>query len=197
VDLTHGFLRKTSDLVQQMTHTGEILAPEEVYVLDEGVIDVLADTEKPDVVKVFNLLKVIERQLRQRSREAPYLVPIGERAEEVAKAFQDRQLTTQQALDELTSLLNEAREADSSREASDFSVEGFSVFWLLKRIQVADAEPIARSLEVVFAEHPYWRESPAQNRDVRRGLYKALIDAKVEKVGDVVGYLLSVLRRSR
>ena len=196
VDVTLSFLRKTSALVQEKTHTGEILAPEEVYVLDEGVIDVLADTDKPDIVKVFNLLKVLELQLRQRSKEAPYLVPIGERAEEVARAFEDRQLSTQQALDELTKLLQETREADSSREASDFSVEGFSVFWLLKRIDVADAEPIARSLETVFAKHPYWRQSPAQGRDVRRGLYKALIDAKVEKVGDVVGYLLSVLRRS-
>jgi hypothetical protein len=32
VDVTHSFLRKTSALVQEMTHTGEILAPEEVYV---------------------------------------------------------------------------------------------------------------------------------------------------------------------
>lgn len=197
VDVTHGFLRKTADLVQAKTHTGEILAPEEVYVLDGGVIDVLSDTGKPAVIKVFNLLKVLEQQVRDRSKGAPYLVPIGERAEEIARAFEDRQLSTQQALDELTSLLSEAREADATREQSDFSVEGFSVFWLLKRIEVADAEPIARSLEAVFAAHPFWRESPAQGRDVRRGLYKALIDAKVEKVGDVVGYLLSVLRRSR
>jgi type I restriction enzyme R subunit len=196
VDVTHSFLRKTADLVQAKTHTGEILSPEEVYVLDEGVIDVLADTDKPDVVKVFNLLKVLEQQVRERFKEAPYLVPIGERAEQIARAFEDRQLSTQQALDELTSLLNEARDADSTREQSDFSVEGFSVFWLLKRIGVADAEPIARSLETVFAEHPYWRQSAAQGREVRRGLYKALMAVKVEKVGDVVGYLLSVLRRS-
>jgi len=75
-------------------------------------------------------------------------------------------------------------------------LEGFSVFWLLKRIEVADAEPIARSMEAVLTEHPYWRQSAAQERDVRRGLYKALIEAKVEKVGDVVGYVLNVLRRA-
>lgn len=197
VDVTHSFLRKTAELVEAKTHTGEIRDPREVYILDEGVIGVLADPDKPDTVKVFNLLKVLEQQVRRRSNEAPYLVPIGERAEQIAQAFEAQQLSTQEALDELTSLLNEARDADQSREQSDFSVEGFSVFWLLKRIGVANAEPIARSLETVFAEHPYWRESPAQGRDVRRGLYKALIDAKVEKVPDVVGYLLSVLRRSR
>ncbi len=196
LDVTHSFLRKTAALVQEQTHTGTIREVEEVYVLNEGVIDVLADPDKPEVIKVFNLLKVLDQQARDRSKEAPYLIPIGERAEEVARAFEDRQLTTQQALDELTGLLNEAREADSSREASDFSVEGFSVFWLLKRIGVVDAEPIARSVEAVFVEHPYWRQSATQERDVRRDLYKSLIEAKVTEVGDVVGYLLSVLRRS-
>jgi type I restriction enzyme R subunit len=196
VDITHGFLRKTAELVAEKTHTGQILAAEEVYILDAGVIDVLADTDKPDVVKVFNLLKVLEAQVRNRAGEAPYLVPIGERAEQIAKAFEERQLSTQQALDDLTGLLAEARDADSAREQSDFSVEGFSVFWLLKRIGVADAEPIARSLGQVFVAHPYWRQSSAQERDVRRGMYKALIAAKVEKVQDVVGYVLSVLRRA-
>jgi type I restriction enzyme R subunit len=196
VDVTRSFLRKTANLVQAMTHTGEIMDPADVYVLDEGVIDVLADPDKPDTVKVFNLLKVLQQEVRRRAAAAPYLVPIGERAEEIATAFEQRQLTTQQALDELTRLLEEAREADQSREQSDFSVEGFSVFWLLKRIDVVDAEPVARSMERVFAGHPHWRQSAAQERDVRRGLYKALLDAKVERVADVVGYVLSVLRRA-
>ena len=87
--------------------------------------------------------------------------------------------------------------ADQTRRQSDFSVEGFSVFWLLKRIGVADAEPIARCMEAAFAAHRYWRQSPAQEMNVRRGLYKALIEAKVEKMPDVVGYILSVLRRAR
>jgi type I restriction enzyme R subunit len=129
VDVAGSFLRKTAELVQEKTHTGEILNPEDVYVLDERVIEVLADPEKPDVVKVFNLLKVLEQQVRERAREAPYLVPIGERAEEIAKAFEERQSSTEEALAELTSLLNEAGEADETRELSDFSVEGFSVFW--------------------------------------------------------------------
>jgi hypothetical protein len=51
-------------------------------------------------------------------------------------------------------------------------------------------------MEAAFAAHRYWRQSPAQELDVRRGLYKALIAAKVEKMPDVVGYILSVLRRA-
>jgi type I restriction enzyme, R subunit len=194
-DVAHSFLRKTSLLVQEMTHTGEIRSPDDIYVLDEGVIDAVANSDKPDTVKVFNLLKVIHQRTRDGGSEAPYLLPIGERAEQIATAFEDRQLSTQQALEELTTLLNEAREADASRDASDFSIEGFSVFWLLQRIGVRNADAIARNLEEVFGEQPHWRQSAAQERDVRRSIYKALIDANVVDVADVVGYLLSVLRQ--
>jgi type I restriction enzyme R subunit len=182
--------------VRGRTHTGEILDPDRVYRLDEGVLDVLADAEKPDTVKVFNLLKVLDEQVRERGREAPYLVPIGERAEEVARQFHERQLDTQVALDELTKLLTEARAADERRQQSDFSTEGFSVYFLLNRVDVPDAEPIAREMEQVFAEHPHWRQSEAQEREVRLGLYKALLDRQVERVTDVVGYVLSVVRRA-
>jgi len=197
VDVTHSFLRKTAALVQAKTHTGDIRDLGEVYVLDEGVIDALADPEKPDVVKVFNLLKVFEQEVRRRAAEAPYLVPIGERAEQIAQAFEAQQLSTREALDELTGLLAEAREADANRERSEFSIEGFSVFWLLKRINVPDAESIARSMDAVFQTHPHWRNSAAQERSVRRGLYKALLQTEVDRAADVVGYLLNILRRAR
>jgi type I restriction enzyme R subunit len=195
-DITGSFLRKTAEVVQAKTHTGEIRDPREVYILDEGVIDVLADPEKPDTVKVFNLLKVLEQEVRRRAAGAPYLVPIGERAEQIAQAFEAQQLSTQEALEELAGLLHEVNDADESRERSDFSVDGFSVFWLLKRIEVGAAETIARSMEQVLQGQPHWRTSTAQERAVRRGLYKALLDAKVERVADVVAYLLNVLRRA-
>ena len=76
------FLRKTAELVQEMTHTGRIMDPEDVYVLDERILDMLTDTDKPDTVKVFNLVKVLEQQAREKGPQQPYLIPIGERAEQ-------------------------------------------------------------------------------------------------------------------
>jgi type I restriction enzyme R subunit len=195
IDVTRSFLRKTTELVRDRTHSGEILDPKEIYRLDEGVLEALADSEKPDTVKVFNLVKVLEQQVRDRSRHAPYLVPIGERAVEVARLFYERQIDTQTALDELTKLLSEAQAADQRRQESDLSTEGFSVYFLLNRIDVSGAEYIARDMEQVFAEHPHWRTSGAQEREVRLGLYKALLVGDVDKVADVVRYVLSVLRR--
>jgi type I restriction enzyme R subunit len=196
VDITRSFLRKTADLVRDRTHTGEILDPDRIYRLNQGVLDVLAETDKPDTVKVFNLVKVLEQQVRERSLDAPYLVPIGERAEQIAEQFQERQVDTQDALQELTGLLGEVEAADKRREETDLTTDGFSVYFLLDRIDVPDSEAIAREVQPVYDAHPHWRESETQEREVRVGLYKVLLEHGAERVPDVVGYLLSVLRRS-
>ena len=78
-------------------------------------------------MKVFNLLKVLDQEVRKRAREAPYLRSIGDRAEEVARMFHERQMDALEALEELLKLRDEAAEADEARQETNLSVDGFSV----------------------------------------------------------------------
>lgn len=191
------FLHKTAELVKEMTHTGRILDPEKVYVLDEGVLDVLTDTEKPDIVKVFNLVKVLEQQAQEKGAEQPYLIPIGERAEQIAEAFQQRLIDAQRALDELTVLLEEAQAAERDRQESGMSMEAFSVAWLLNRDGVEGALDIGKSMETTFTEYPHWRASHQQQTEIRKELYKQLLPKmKVDAASELVGRIIEVLKRS-
>ncbi|HJQ94767.1 MAG TPA: type I restriction endonuclease subunit R [Acidimicrobiia bacterium] len=191
------FLRKTAELVQEMTHTGSILDPTDVYVLDEGVLDVLTDADKPDTVKVFNLVKVLEQQAREMGAQQPYLIPIGERAEQIAEAFQQRLIDAQRALDELTALLDEARLAEKDRQESGMSMEGFSVAWLLNREGVKGALDVGRKMEAAFADNPHWRASHPQQAEVRKALYRELLQGlEVPEAAELVGRIIDVLKRS-
>ena len=159
------------------------------------MLALLADDDVPDTVKVFNLLKVLDQEVRKRSREAPYLRPIGERAEEVARMFHERQMDTQEALQELLKLRGEAMEADEARKDSNLSVDGFSVFWVLQhRIGISGPEPIAEASDAVFAAHPHWKTVGREEREVRKGFYKVFLDAKIDNVVEVVGGLLNMLK---
>lgn len=195
VDIDKSFLRKTAELVREHTESGRITDPNEIYKLDEGVLDLLADDDVPDTVKVFNLLKVLDNEVRKRSQEAPYLRPIGERAEEIARLFRERQMDALDALQELLDLKDEAAAADEARRQTNLSVDGFSVYWVLRhRINVETPEPIAEAVDKVFSEWPNWKMVTSEERDVRAGIYKALIDAKVDNLADVVGGLLTMLK---
>jgi type I restriction enzyme R subunit len=197
VDVDRSFLHKTADLVRQQTHSGRIIDPSKVYVLDQGVIDVLADPNKPSTVKVFNLVKVLEQEIEQKRERQPYLIPIGERAEAVAREFQERQLSTEDALAELTKLLSETQDAERLRAESNLNLEAFAIFWMLNRMTLPHADVVANAMDMEFRENPYWRQSPQQERQIRLRFYSSLIAAGVDqaKLTEVVDSVLNVLRR--
>ena len=55
---------------------------------------------------------------------------------------------------------------------------------MLNKEGVENAEGIARELEVTFARYPHWRVSEAQERDVRRELYRVLLQDKLKTMRD-------------
>lgn len=191
------FLRKTAKLVQEHTQTGEIRDPEDVYKLNAATLEKLASAEKPDTVKIFNLLKALDEMVRVNAQHEPYLINIGERAQQIAEAFEDRQKTTQDALDELQKLLAEVKEAEKQRDETRLSPEAFAVYWLLKKEGVKEAQRVAESVGKAFDQHPHWQTSSHQEQEVRRSLYKAFIDAGVkEAVVETAQGIMRMLRKA-
>ena len=191
------FLRKTARLVQEHTQTGRIELPTQFQTLTAEALEAIARRHPPDTVKVFNLLKALDELVRQNAGIEPYLISIGDRAEAIAAAFEDRQMETQQALAELERLVAAVREAQKLRDETQLSPEAFAVFYVLKLDGVHDPLRAAQTIERAFAQFPHWQVSEAQEREVRKSLFKALIDAGVEAVAEVADRLLRLLRRAR
>ncbi|MDD5219938.1 MAG: HsdR family type I site-specific deoxyribonuclease, partial [Candidatus Bipolaricaulis sp.] len=153
------FLRKTAQIVQQHTATDRVNEPCAGHEINAELLDRLAGDEKPDTVKVFNLIKALYQLVAEREQEEPYLIPIGERARVIAEAFEQRQVTSQQALAELEKLVAEYGAAVSERKRTDLSADGFGVYWLLQREGVDDAQKVAREAAAAFVQYPHWKES--------------------------------------
>lgn len=194
IPVDRSFLRKTAQLVRAHAETGGIQGPDDVYRLDAETLQRLAEAPRPDAMKVFNLLKALRDVVDQEGARAPYLISIGERAEAIAQAFEDRQTTTQETLRQLVSLVEEYGEAERARQHSDLSPAGFAVYWVLKRSGMANADRVARDAEAALARYPHWPRSPEQERGLRTALYKSLIDAGVNRVVEYGDRLLRILR---
>jgi type I restriction enzyme R subunit len=190
------FLRKTARLVQQHTKSGRITEPEKFYALTADALVKIAGKSQPDTVKVFNLLKALHDLVDQRGRTEPYLISIGDRAEEIARAFEEHQMTTQQALEGLERLVADLKGAEKARGKTGLSPEGFAAFYLLKQDGVAEALKVAEQISDAFGRYPHWQTSERQEQEVRVKLYKALMDAGVVKVVDGATKLMKLLRRS-
>ena len=164
--------------------------------LDANTLEKIAEADTPDTVKVFNLLKALHAMVQEKDREQPYLISIGDKAEEIAQAFEDRQQTTQNTLRELERMVQELKEAEAQRDETNLDPEAFAVYWYLNKAEVPKALDVARTASSAFEQYPHWQTSTHQEQDVRRALYKALIDAGVEKVVDIAQGIMRILRRS-
>ncbi|MCS7240394.1 MAG: HsdR family type I site-specific deoxyribonuclease [Candidatus Bipolaricaulota bacterium] len=198
-DITdRGFLRKTAEIVRKLTRTPGIMELGPVYALNGAALEKLAHQEVSETVRVFNLIKAFFQLVNKRKQNEPYLIPIGERAERIAQAFYARQLSSQEALRELTKLVDEVKTAEEERKASDLSPEGFAVYWSLKREGVEPAHRIAQRVEEALKALPHWDWDPAQEREFRKELYKVLLEAGcVDGVRGMVEGILRILRRQR
>ena len=174
--------RKTALLVREHTHSGKIKDPIEIYEINEKLLARLqADDKTSDTVKVFNILKSIEKMVQKDGHAEPYLVAIGERAEKIADAYKQRQINTQEALKNLEELIEESLEAKKARAEKDLDKDAFAMFWLLRGEGVKEPEDAAKQMEKVFTNYPHWKNSEPQAREVRKALYKILIDKGVKE----------------
>ena len=70
------------------------------------------------------------------------------------------------------------------------------MYWLLNRQQIPEAQTIARAAEDAFTRFPHWQRSAEHEREVRKVLYKTLVDAGVDQVVEVAGRIMTMLRRT-
>jgi type I restriction enzyme R subunit len=147
-------------------------------------------------VKVFNLLKTMHDLVEEKAVQQPYLLSIGDKAEEIARSFEGRQQTTQQTLQALEKLVAEVTEAEQRKDEAGLTPDAFAVFWMLQRAEVPKAQEVARAVGEAFTTFPHWQTSSHQEQEVRKAIYKALIDAKVDGVIDVANGILKMLRRA-
>ncbi|HID89968.1 MAG TPA: HsdR family type I site-specific deoxyribonuclease [Anaerolineae bacterium] len=199
VSVDKSFLRKTAEIVQKHTATCAVREPKETYEIGPAALLALVYEERPDTVKVFNLLCELHRLVESRGHEQPHLIPIGERAEAVRRAFEERQITSQQALAELEALAQTLREAEEQRRKSALSPQAFVVAWwarVQKGMSPEEAERLAASVEPVFNQYPHWAVSKSQERGLRKRLYKNLIQVGVQDVVAWADEMLALLRRT-
>ena len=105
----------------------------------------------------------------------PYLVPIGERAETIVNRYKERQISTQEALEQLQLELDEVDELQRQRREPGLSSEGPAGLFLLQRDGVEKAVEVAKEMAAAFESYPHWRTSAEQDRQLRKALYKSVL----------------------
>jgi type I restriction enzyme R subunit len=201
VPVDKSFLRKTAEIVQKHTQTSQIRKPQTTYEIGTKALLALLHEERPDTVKVFNLLKELNRIVAEQGKTEPHLIPIGERAEEIRRRFEERLISAQQALQDVEEIVRQLQTAQEERRSSPLSPQAFAVEWWLRTqgVEAEKAAQTAASLEEAFARFPNWSINIADERELRLTLYKALMSLGIHEEEVVVAWanrILDLLRRA-
>ncbi|HEX8230563.1 MAG TPA: HsdR family type I site-specific deoxyribonuclease [Chloroflexia bacterium] len=164
---------KTRDLLHQ--HTGSSMElPGTIHQLGAKELEALRQSGVADTTKVLNLRKILAVTVAADGASKPFLHSIGERAETLAALYEDRQLTTQQALVEFEKLAQEAVEAESQRQTLDVDENTFAIYTVLRPLANGSSVEQARSINQLFTLHPDYVWNEEQKRMLRAKLYKVL-----------------------
>ena len=192
------FQKKTNELVQK--HIGALVAAEttpEYVRIDKSTIDAIKQRDEGTATKVINLVKSIEK-IAEKNSDDPFLIALAERAKAVQESFEERQMTTADALAELVKELekNEQRKKEQAAKGLD----GLTYFVLCKLTDdgIPNPETASRKVAAAFAKFPNWRSSEAELREVRKEVTFALFaeEDDMEKVTATVEALFTLLKKS-
>lgn len=191
------FQRKTDNLVREHIGTYGVGELSDLVQINGDTIETIKAEQGGDGTKVINLVKSIQKTAEDESDD-PYLIAMAERAQAVLQGFEDRQTTTQEALDELLCEVqkNEQRKVEQAEKGFDGLT--YFVYRTLLDEGIGNAEDVSRQIKAAFLAFPNWRSSEAALRELRQKVTFALV-AEAEDINSVVGIvdrLFSLLERA-
>jgi len=188
------FQRKTNELVQSKI-TGT--APEfnnEYFEINEKTIEKIKDSQDNDNTKVINLVKSIERIAEEESDD-PFLIGIKERAESVEERYEDRQISTQEALEEIRKLYEEDIQRKKEQAEKGFDGLTFYIYRMLMEKDINNIEAVTKQIKDEFLNHPNWKTSDKELRELRKAVYYAILSEEddIDKAAKLIDELFNHL----
>jgi type I restriction enzyme R subunit len=186
---------KTRDLLQKHTISGQLELPGAIHALGPEELAKLRESDTSENTKILNLRKILSVTVQDNGASKPFLLSIGERAEKLAEAYGDRQVTTQQALLEFEKLAREATKADVERQRLGLDENSFAIHKTVGETDNGFDAKQAKAINALFENFPDYRWNKQQESKLRTELYKTLRPlVGTEKMIEVANRLLKLQR---
>ena len=166
---------KTKELLKQHTASGKLDLPGAIHELGPKELAALRSDDASDTTKILNLRKVLAAAVTEQGASKPFLLSIGERAEALATLYEDRQLTTQQALAAFSQLAEEFVESEAERSKLGMDENTYAIHTTLRSSHKDFEAGRAKELNALFENFPDYRWNKEQETKLRTALYKTLL----------------------
>ncbi|WP_129628852.1 type I restriction endonuclease subunit R [Candidatus Oscillochloris fontis] len=166
---------KTRTLLHEHTTLYNLTPPTTIHSLGAEELTALKQSDSSDTVKVLNLRRALAKVVDEQATSQPFLISIGEQAESVAQAYEDRQLTTQQALAAFEALAKQATEAAAERQRLGLDANGYAIYVTLTPYLATITSEQINTLNAIFQHYPDYGWDNQQESALRTALYQAML----------------------
>jgi type I restriction enzyme R subunit len=167
--------KKTEQLIRETASYAGLAKTTRPVMIDAKMLKKLQDSGSSDTNKVINLVKSIQQTVNEKGVVEPYLITIGERSEAIREQFDERQVSTKDALEKLELLAQEAIDAEKAKKESGLPDDTFAIYWELKRHLYKDPKKLAAALVEPFRRFPNFGSNAEEMRQLKAELYKVLV----------------------
>ena len=198
VYVDRALLGKTNALVQSHVSTPYILHVSDFLEIKEDTLEYIINKQCGKSTKIINLVKSIEK-IAEENSDDPFLIAMAQRARAVQERYEERQSSTQEALDELIAEIRENDKRKQEQVKKGFDSLTFFVYGSLIEGGVDHAEAVSVQVAAAFTECPNWRVSEAERRKLRQEVTFAVCTEvdDFDQVTRIVDNLFSLLEKAR
>ena len=185
---------KTQELLQQHTGSDPFALPGSIQELNANTLREVGNSDVSDKVKVLNLRKILNKTVTEEGQSKPFLISIGERAEALTEAYENRQLTTQEVLVEYRKLVEGCERAASERDRMNLDENAYAVYTVLKGFAEDITPEGVQEVNSIFEQFPDYQWNEQQERKLRIKLYSTLRSIVAQGVMGPTNALLEIQR---
>ncbi|MCG2726882.1 MAG: HsdR family type I site-specific deoxyribonuclease [Elusimicrobia bacterium] len=169
------FMRKTESLIREKV-SAYMEKPTSKVNLNENIITAIKSSKNIKKAKVINLIIQTIKTIMAEGNQ-PYLISIKDRAESILDGYENRQISTEDAIKQIEELYRKYQNANKEKQEKGFDENTFAIYWVLKNEDVTDAEKLAMEINETIQKYPHYKDNSEEMRQLKADLYKILIVA--------------------
>ncbi|MDE0118779.1 MAG: HsdR family type I site-specific deoxyribonuclease [Bdellovibrionales bacterium] len=176
VDFISDICKKTEKLVKQATDVNIFSGITKTYEINEDTLKKIKENQDTELEnkKVINLIRSIQKESEEKSKQEPYLISISERSRRIMKEFENKQKTSKEALDSAMKLTEEKINIQKMRKQSSLSYQEFTIAWPLKKSGISNFEELAIQINESFDKFKNFYSNSDEKRQLKMDMYKIL-----------------------
>ena len=190
------FQRKTNQLLQDKIGSYGIEQVDGFIEINAETIKLINSTKDGKGTRVINLVKSIEK-LAEEGND-PNLIAVAERCQNVQERFENRQISTGEALEELKKEIEKNESCKKEQKEKELDNLAYFFYKTLSKAEVKNAELASRNIGEKLKEFDYWNKSESAFRELRQEITYVIHNevSDSERVATIVEELLTSLEKA-